>query len=170
MHLQDEWSPFTFCVQAKQERILIMSILSLYIYRNIQKKFDAIVFQGHLEKKPLFHVIASQFKGAEAWVLSGYKRATFRERPQLAMPSHFRVFWKEASLSCYGRAKGRYHKKNCSNFENSKQLGSSFYSATLFSQFLTKQKCLERTCLIFDYYQNYYYIQLRQTWKMNRVT
>ena len=63
-----------------------------------------------------------------------------------SMPSYFRVFWKEASLSCYCRAKGRYRKKNCSNFENSNQLerklGSFFYSATLFSQFLTKQKCL----------------------------
>ena len=34
------------------------------IYRNIEK---AIIFQGGT--KPLFHVIASQFKAAEAWVL-----------------------------------------------------------------------------------------------------
>ena len=39
-----------------------------------------------------------------------------------SMPSHFRVFWKEASLSCYFPAKGQYRKKNCSNFENSNQL------------------------------------------------
>ena len=57
------------------------------------------------------------------------------------MPSYFRVFWKEIWLSCYCRAKGRYRKKNCSIFENSNQLErklDSFYSATLFSQFLTK--------------------------------
>ena len=59
----------SFYVRAKRERILIKTISSLYIYRNIQKKFEAIEFQGvFFGRKPLFHVIASQFKVAEAWV------------------------------------------------------------------------------------------------------
>ena len=96
----------------------------------------------------------------------GYCRAKglHPARDRSSMPSHFRVFWKEASLSCYYRAKGRYRKKNCSNFENSNQierkLGPFFYMATLLSQFLTKQKCLQRTLLIFDYYWFYKYILL----------
>ena len=51
-------------------------------------------------------------------------------------------------------------------FENSNQLeyklSSFFYLPTLFNQFLTKQKCLERICLIFDYYQFIFYFVYHQ--------
>ena len=79
-----------------------------------------------------------------------------------SLQSYFRVFG--FSLSCYCRAKGRYRKKTVllSKAPTCQSANSTlfFYSATLFSQFLTKQKWLERTCLIFDYYYKLYYIHL----------
>ena len=80
------------CVRAKRERILIMSISSLYIY------------------------------------IETYRKSS--------MPSYFRVFWKEALLSCYCRAKGWYRMKNCSNFESSNKLERKlgyFYIRLLYS-------------------------------------
>ena len=60
-------------------------------------------------RKPHFHVIVRL-------------KHNISRKTHSSMPSHFRVFWKEASLSCYCRAKGQYRKKNCSNFETSDQL------------------------------------------------
>ena len=69
-------------VLASLERILIMSISSLliyiyiYIYRyryrkkHIEKSLSHRI-SGSFGRKPLFHVIESLFKVAEAWVLSG---------------------------------------------------------------------------------------------------
>ena len=131
-----------------RERILIMSILSLYIQK-ISEKARCHRISGSFGRKPLFHVIASQFKVAEAWHCRAKGRHPARD---LLLDAIFEESLAFMLLS----GKGRYHKKNCSNFENSNQLerklDSFFYSAAIFSHFLTKQKCLERTCLIFEFY------------------
>ena len=64
----------------------------------------------------------------------GYCRAKGRlpSDTRSSMPSHFRVFWKEVSFSCYCPVKGRSRKKNCSNSENSNQLERKLGSLSLF--------------------------------------
>ena len=76
-----------------------MSVLSLYtgVYKNIEKAQCHRIL-GSFGRKPLFHVISRQFKVSEVWGTVGLKCDILRE-PLSSMPSHFRVFWKEASLS-----------------------------------------------------------------------
>ena len=58
-----------FCVRAKRECILIMSISDLYIKTHTIEKARCHRISGCFGSKPLFHVIASQFKVAAAWEL-----------------------------------------------------------------------------------------------------
>ena len=51
-----------YCIWAKREHIQIMLISSLYIYRNIYKKLDAIIFQGLLEESLSFMLLQSSLK------------------------------------------------------------------------------------------------------------
>ena len=124
------------CVRAKRERILIMSISNLYIERHRKNSMP-----GSFGRKPLFRVIASQFKVAKAWY--GWAKGRHPARDRNSMPSHFRVFRKEASLSCYCRAKGQYRKINCSNFQTFNHLERKPGFYFLFGYFI--QSILNKT-------------------------
>ena len=120
-----------------------MSISSLYIQKHIKKSSMPSYIRIFWKEASLSCYLNFVYIRRDLGTV-GLKGDILQE-VRSWMPSHFMVFWKEALLSYYCRAKGRYRKKNCSNFENSDRLERRtqtrlffFIRLLQFSQLLTK--------------------------------